>query len=142
MLVLSTALQQQLKDHGEEAYPNECCGFLVGRLQGSTKLVEDLWRVDNSREPEAARRRFLMSPQHVLEAEKRSAREKVDILGVYHSHPDHPAEPSQFDLEHAWPFYSYPIVSVQQGKAESLRSWLLAEDRSTFHEETIEEEIS
>jgi proteasome lid subunit RPN8/RPN11 len=126
-----------IRRHAARTYPFECCGFLVGRTEGGEKVVGALWPVENVREEEAQRRRYLIDPRSVLESEQRARREEVDILGVYHSHPDHPAEPSEFDREHAWPFFSYIIVEVRSGEPKSSRSWTLSEDRSRFLSEEI-----
>ena len=126
-----------IRAHGAESYPHECCGFLIGRSDGDHKQVAELWRVENAREEEAKRRRYLIAPEEVLGAEKRAREEGVEILGVYHSHPDHPAKPSETDREFAWPFFSYIIVEVQGGKPKETRSWLLTEDRTRFESEEI-----
>lgn len=122
---------------GEKAYPYECCGFLVGSLEEGVKIITAVWPADNERSGEDQRRRYLIEPRAVLEAERRAEREGVQILGIYHSHPDHPGEPSAFDLDHAWPFYAYIIVEVRQGVATKPLCWSLREDRSGFELEEI-----
>lgn len=123
----------RLRLHGEESYPHECCGALLGAEAGH---VVSALPLDNASERER-RRRFLVSPDAYRQAEAEADRTGRRLLGFYHSHPDHPAEPSAFDLEHAWPNLSYVIVSVLSGRAERARSWRLRPDRSRFDEEVL-----
>ena len=88
---------------------------------------------------EGPRRRFMVRPDDYRTAEKKASEVGADLLGFYHSHPDHPARPSQYDLDHAWPFFSYIIVSVREGQPELMTSWLLKDDRSAFDEEALTE---
>ena len=118
--------------HGRETYPHECCGALLGR-DGHVSATVPL---PNTTE-EGPRRRFLVRPTDYRDAESAASAEGLDLLGFYHSHPDHPARPSQYDLDHAWPSFSYVIVSVMSGEPVDLRSWKLKEDRSAFDEEPI-----
>lgn len=128
----------QIKKHAEEDYPYECCGIVLGKFgDGQTKLVNHLLPISNSREEEARHNRFLITSEDIMRSELYARKHKLDVLGFYHSHPDHPAVPSAFDLEHAWPSYSYLIVSVSKGKAEDLTSWELKNDRSAFQSEPI-----
>jgi proteasome lid subunit RPN8/RPN11 len=131
-LLLSEAALAAIRRHGREAYPNECCGALIGR---DGHVVES-FALPNTTD-EGPRRRFLVRPGDYRVAEARAAVTGQALLGFYHSHPDHPAEPSQYDLDHAWPFFSYVIVSVHRGEPGELRSWRLREDRSRFDEEPI-----
>lgn len=119
--------------HGRETYPNECCGALIGR---AGRVVETL-PLPNTTD-EGPRRRFLVRPSDYRAAEARAAESGYALLGFYHSHPDHPARPSQYDLDHAWPFFSYVILSVENGKPGEMRSWRLLDDRSMFEEEKID----
>ena len=91
----------------------------------------------NAIQEEGPRRRFLVRPSDYREAEKRASDAGGELLGFYHSHPDHPARPSQYDLDHAWPFFSYVIVSVREGVSEDMTSWRLREDRSAFDPEEL-----
>ena len=132
-LTLSPALVEAIHAHGRETYPNECCGALIGR---DSAVVETL-ALPNMTE-EGPRRRFLVRPDDYRAAEARAAETQQQLLGFYHSHPDHPARPSQYDLDHAWPFFSYVIVSVVKGEPADLTSWRLREDRSQFDQEAID----
>jgi proteasome lid subunit RPN8/RPN11 len=123
---------------GERAYPNECCGVLLGGIDDSGgKAVESLLPINNKGAPEEQYHRFAITSEDYLAAEKEARRQNRDILGFYHSHPDHPAVPSAFDKDNALPFYSYVIVSVENGKAGVIRSWELTADRGEFKEEEI-----
>jgi proteasome lid subunit RPN8/RPN11 len=93
--------------------------------------------ISNAREEEAKRNRFLIRPEELLRGEKYARENGFDVVGFYHSHPDDRAVPSQYDLEHAWPTYSYIVVSVEKGQAVDLRSWEMESDRSRFNEEGI-----
>ncbi|HUF48186.1 MAG TPA: pyridoxal-phosphate dependent enzyme [Vicinamibacterales bacterium] len=128
------ALADRIRAHGEASYPDECCGALLGR----PGLVEAIEPLDNGA-PEARRRRFLVTPGDYLRAERAAAAAGHDLVGFYHSHPDHPAAPSLFDRDHAWPNWSYVIVSVREGRAADMRSWRLRSDRTGFTGETIAE---
>lgn len=135
-LSISEPLLERIREQGRGAYPHECCGLLLGHANGSGKSVVDLRPVENARE-DSRHNRYLISPRDLLEAEKEARKLKLDVIGVYHSHPDHPARPSEFDREHAFPWYSYIIVSVAKGSAADLASWTLREDRSAFDPEEV-----
>jgi len=138
-LTMDPALLLAIHRHGEDAYPNEACGLLLGSVGpgGAGKRVVEMLPIRNGREPEAARNRYLITAQDMLRGEGAAADRGLDVIGVFHSHPDHPARPSEFDREHALPWYSYMITTVHNGTAVVSRSWLLAEDRSNFVEESI-----
>ncbi len=123
----------EIRGHGAATYPDECCGVLLGARDG---VVSDTWRLDNKTDLER-RRRFLIGPDDYRRAEARAAERGLEIVGFYHSHPDHPAEPSAFDLAHAWPNLSYAIVSIRGGVPREMRSWRLRADRSGYDEESI-----
>jgi proteasome lid subunit RPN8/RPN11 len=125
-----------IHDHAKEAYPEECAGVLVGMDTGEMKVVIDTWRAENTHEEERSRR-FLIEPLKIKEFEERATERDMDVLGFYHSHPDHPAEPSEYDREYAWPYYSYIIASVSAENVEEMRSWVLRDDRSGYDEEPI-----
>jgi proteasome lid subunit RPN8/RPN11 len=128
-VILDGAVAQAIRRHGEETYPHECCGALVGHDNRVTAVVA----LPNTTE-EGPRRRFLVRPSDYQQAERKAAELGSELLGFYHSHPDHPARPSQYDLDHAWPTFSYVIVSVAQGSAGDMTVWHLRDDRSTFDE--------
>jgi proteasome lid subunit RPN8/RPN11 len=123
-------------EHAKEAYPEECAGAIVGMDVGEMKIVVDVWRAENVHEDERSRR-FLIEPLKIKDFEERAAERDMDVLGFYHSHPDHPAEPSDYDREHAWPYYSYLIASVGDDGVKEMRSWVLRGDRSGYDEEQI-----
>ena len=135
-LKISEELLEGIREHGKKAYPNECCGVLLGRIEDSRKSAVELRAMENTRE-DSPRNRYLISSRELLEAEKAARARGLDIVGVYHSHPDHPARPSEFDREHAFPWYSYIIVSVHGGKPVDLASWTLRDDRSAFDAEDL-----
>ena len=122
----------QIRRQGEISYPQECCGLLLGTLINGTKVISETFPVSNAREEAAQYNRFLIPPGAVREAEQYARGKKLDILGFYHSHPNAEARPSPFDLEHAWPFYSYIIVSVKDRQAGDLTCWTMLDDRSQF----------
>jgi proteasome lid subunit RPN8/RPN11 len=132
-LALPADIRDAINRHGVNTYPHECCGALIGR----DGLVTEAFALPNTTE-EGPRRRFLVRPDDYREAERRASESGAELLGFYHSHPDHPARPSQYDLDHAWPFFSYVIVSVQAGVATDLTSWRLRDDRSAFDEEALQ----
>ena len=135
--------QAEIRRHGEAEYPHECCGLLIGRFdEGGRKVVTEIHPVSNAREEQARHNRSLILPEELMRGERHARELKLDVVGNYHSHPDHPAIPSSFDLEHAWPTWSYVIVSVKQGTAIDLLSWELEADRSRFNEEKIEDRLA
>jgi proteasome lid subunit RPN8/RPN11 len=126
----------RIQDHATEAYPEECAGALVGIDSGGVRVVVDVWQAENTHE-EGRSRRFLIEPLAVKRFEEQAEERDMGLLGFYHSHPDHPAEPSEYDREHAWPGYSYVIASVSGENVEDMRSWILKDDRSGYDEESI-----
>ena len=126
-LVLGTSVGAAIRRHGEETYPHECCGALVGLGDRASAVVA----LPNTTE-EGPRRRFLVRPSDYRLAEQRARELGGGLLGFYHSHPDHPARPSQFDLDHAWPTFAYVIVSVASAAAGDMTVWWLKDDRTTF----------
>lgn len=133
-LSISKELLDQIHAHGEAAYPEEGAGFLIG----TDGRVESILPLENSREDGARHNRFLITPEAYLHAELTADRLGLSLIGVFHSHPDHPNRPSEYDREWAQPFFSYIITTVNQGKAIESRSWRLLEDRSRFEEEIIQ----
>src|SRR6202007_1036672 len=124
---------------GVETYPHECCGALLGSDGEGSREVVDLLRLVN-RGGGSPAQRFWVSPRGVWLAEKTAREKHLELIGWYHSHPDAPARPSEFDREHAWPWYSYIIVSVQKGEPRDTTSWRLRDDRSGYDAEAIESE--
>ena len=139
-LVLGPGVDAAIRRHGEETYPHECCGALVGRDGRADAVVA----LPNTTE-EGPRRRFLVRPSDYRLAEQRAGELGGELLGFYHSHPDHPARPSQFDLDHAWPTFAYIIVAVagagegvaERATAGDMTVWYLQEDRSRFEEGSL-----
>jgi proteasome lid subunit RPN8/RPN11 len=152
-LKLTRQQLEAIRAHGTRDYPNECCGILLGRSSDEHKEVTEVVALRNLRhEPDRAqailpidspaieseRNRFLIDPKDQIWVEKDARERKLVVLGYYHSHPDHPARPSTYDCDHAWPWYSYVIISIQQGSAGELSSWVLRDDRSAFDSEPVE----
>lgn len=136
-LVLSTEHMDRMAAHCQRAYPFEGCGMILGHTANGRKVVVDVLPTGNAREAEARHNRYLIPPEEILQGELEAEERGLDVIGYFHSHPDHPAQPSEFDREQAWPWYSYLIFSVLNGKAKDRRSWQLREDRSGFEEETL-----
>jgi proteasome lid subunit RPN8/RPN11 len=161
---ISVAAVEAIEGHAREGYPFEICGFLVGLTTEAGRDIREAWPVRNAWEESAElraemlagieaaggtagtdrweaaseERRFLVSPQDTVRAMKRSRDAGMDLIGVYHTHPNHPAIPSDFDRDAAWPEWSYVIVSVREGQVADFRSWTLVEDGSRFEEELVE----
>jgi proteasome lid subunit RPN8/RPN11 len=131
-LSITAAVNDEIRRHGAETYPNECCGALYG----TGGAVTATFALPNTTE-EGPRRRFMVRPDDYRTAERKATELGAELLGFYHSHPDHPARPSQYDLDHAWPFFSYIIVSVREGTPEDMTSWRLRDDRSAFDPEEL-----
>ena len=127
-----------MRTHGQRDYPYECCGLLIGRfLKAGHKAVSEVYPISNPREDAAKRNRFLIRPEELLRGERHARTQNLDVVGFYHSHPDAPAVPSPYDREHAWPTYSYIVVSVIKGATQELRSWELQGHPTRFDEEEI-----
>jgi proteasome lid subunit RPN8/RPN11 len=137
-LAISKELLDQIHTHGEKAYPEEGAGFLIG----SDGKVEHILHLENAREDGARHNRFLITPEDYLQAELTAEKLGLSLIGVFHSHPDHPNRPSEYDREWAQPFFSYIITTINEGKAIESRSWRLLEDRSKFEEEEIKVYVS
>ncbi len=137
MIELRDSHLNEIREHGERDYPFECCGLLIGRFSDGKKTVAETYPISNAREEEAKRNRFLIRPEELLRGEKLARQKGLDVVGFYHSHPDDKARPSQYDLDHAWPTYSYIIASILQGQAVDVQSWEMTDDRSSFEPEVI-----
>jgi len=140
ILELPDPLARQIRQEGAAAYPNECCGIMFGRdvaIDGVTRrVVETLQPVPNEFEAGEQYHRFLITPQVMLKAE-RACTGGLAVLGFYHSHPDHPARPSEYDREHGWPYYSYVIVAIAKREPKLMTCWVLDEQTEQFKEQTI-----
>ena len=132
-VVVPARVDAAIRQHAAQAYPNECCGALFG----SACAITDVLRLPNLT-AEGPRNRFLVLPADYRAAEAYAAETGVELAGFYHSHPDHPARPSQYDLDHAWPFFVYLIVSVRKGEPADMTSWRLREDRSAFEADHLQ----
>lgn len=136
-ITLTPEQVRAIEAHGEETFPNECCGFMLGTSDTDDKTIVELMRAYNEFEEQEKYHRFLITPEAYMRGEKYARAKGLDIMGFYHSHPNAPARPSQYDLDHAWPWLSYVIVSIMDGKADAMTSWVMKEDRSAFTEETM-----
>jgi proteasome lid subunit RPN8/RPN11 len=136
-LRIGEELMRRIHAHGRETYPHECCGALLGREGESSRAVLDLLPLANRRD-DSPRNRFEVTADDVRLADKTAREKNLELIGWYHSHPDAPARPSEYDREHAWPWYSYIIVSVEKGEPRDTTSWRLRDDRSAYDSEAIE----
>jgi len=138
ILAISAQILDQIHAHGESTYPEEGVGLLLGKADGDYRVVTSALVLSNSREDNARHNRYLLTPQDMLRGEREADSLGLDVIGIFHSHPDHPNQPSEFDREWAIPWYSYVITSVQKGRAIESRSWRLVDDRELFEEESIQ----
>lgn len=138
ILQLSPALLEQIQQNGERSYPDEGAGLLLGRLEDKRRIVVEILSLKNIRVAPASRKRYALSPMDYAHAESEAEQRGLEVIGIFHSHPDHPDHPSEYDREWAMPWFSYLITSVHQGRATSSRSWQLSEDRSVFEMEALE----
>lgn len=137
MLTITDVVLRELEAHLAAAYPNEGAGLLLGTAAVGGKRVVAILPLANRWDGAEQYHRFLLTPEDMLRGEQEAARRGLDVIGIFHSHPDHPAEPSGFDREWALPWYSYIITTVEKGQATRSRSWLLKEDRSAYDEEPL-----
>ncbi|MDR3207161.1 MAG: M67 family metallopeptidase [Oscillospiraceae bacterium] len=138
MLRMTSSLAREIRAQGEAAYPNECCGALLGLWDPEgVREATGIFPIPNARESGEQYHRFVITPEDFLRAEKAARAEGLEVLGFYHSHPDHPAAPSDYDREHALPVYAYVITAVADGRAEAMTSWRLSPDRARFDPEDI-----
>ena len=136
MISLEPEILNEIRSHAENAYPEEGAGVLIGREQDGNRVVERILPFTNKFEVEHRHRRYMITPEDMINAEEFADEMGLEIIGIYHSHPDHPAQPSEFDHELALPWYSYIITSVNQKTAIESRSWRLTEERK-FREEKL-----
>jgi len=126
----------QIRKHGETTYPHECCGFLLGAREGETNILAEVYPAENERQ-ESRETRYLITPEQSKRADDYARSRGLGVIGYYHSHPDHPAAPSGYDLDHScWPGESYIIVAVEQGKSAALNSFTKP-DYTRFVQEEI-----
>lgn len=141
-LVITRALLDQIQREGAEAFPNECCGLMIGqdRLEGgmTKRIVQSLKAVPNVFDEEERYHRFSIDPKTLMQADREAGAQGKLVLGFYHSHPNAPARPSEYDRQHGWPFYSYLIVSVMDGKPSDTTSWQLEDSGEKFNPEPVE----
>ena len=138
MLKLTGGIEADIRRAGAEAYPNECCGILFGSEADGSHVVKALKPIGNARESTEQYHRFLITAEEMMEAELEARKLGLEIVGFYHSHPDHPARPSDYDRDHALPFYSYVILRVAEGRPELMTSWQLRLSREAFDSEELE----
>jgi proteasome lid subunit RPN8/RPN11 len=130
-VVVPAGILERMRRHGEETYPHECCGFMLGSAEDGLQRIVEIRSQANER-TESRENRFLITPDQFKAAESAARKAGLQLVGIYHSHPDSPARPSEYDRDHAWPWFSYIIVSVKGGKADEANAWQLKEDRSGF----------
>ncbi|HJW13993.1 MAG TPA: M67 family metallopeptidase [Thermoanaerobaculia bacterium] len=136
MITLDPKALEAIHEHGREAYPEECCGALLGTGGNGSARVARIARMENARRDER-RRRYVIEPLEYARVERQADAESLSVLGFYHSHPDHPAVPSEYDREHGFPFFHYIVLSVGAGVPGEAASWVLSEDRGAFEREEI-----
>lgn len=137
-VILNATLLREIARHGETTYPEECCGIVLGRETDGVRSIERLMPIDNQWDSVDRGERFLIDSRDVLRAEREGRQAGLDVLGFYHSHPDSPARPSEFDREHAWPWYTYLIISIEAGRAGPLNGWQLRDDRNGYEPASIQ----
>jgi proteasome lid subunit RPN8/RPN11 len=136
-LILSKEQLAQIARHSERSYPSEGCGILLGSMEDGRKVVADVLPTGNAGEENTQHNRYLIPPEELLQGELLAEKRGLEVIGYFHSHPNHAASPSETDREQAWPLYSYLITSVQDGKATETRSWQLQEGGTGFDQETL-----
>lgn len=134
---ISKDLYTQITAHLQAAYPNEGAGLLFGSANGDGKTVKAMQPFANQFESGEQYHRYLITAQDMLAGELEAERLGLDVVGIFHSHPDHPAQASEYDREYALPWYAYVIVSVQKGRAAYVQAWVLTDDRNKFNEEQV-----
>ena len=145
---LSRENRKRIEQHGAEAYPNECCGFLLGREENGRKVIYEVVPIPNAwqtsehnpyeiRPEDSTRNRSLVDPKDFLKIDREAREKGMEIISFYHSHPDHPARPSEFDRKYAFPFFIYVILAVERGIPRELTAWVLSNDWSRFLSEEV-----
>ena len=136
MITLEPKVLEAIREHGREAYPEECCGALLGTAGSGSARVARIARMENARRDER-RRRYVIEPLEYARVERQADTESLSVLGFYHSHPDQPAVPSEYDREHGFPFFHYVVLAVGAGVPGEAASYVLSEDRGAFEREVI-----
>ena len=136
-IVVPADILARMREHGEKTYPHECCGFMLGSAEDGLQKILEVRGQENER-TESRENRFVISPGQFRAAEKYARSAGLQLVGIYHSHPDSPARPSEYDRDHAWPWFSYLIVSVKGGRADDAYAWQLRDDRSGFEPLALE----
>ena len=136
MINILNNVRKQMFFHAESAYPEECCGFLLGAEVDGFRKITDLVQVPNA-EGTGRDHRFLITPEYYRKAEILAKEQGVKLLGFYHSHPDHKALPSQYDVEQGLPWFVSIIVAVTGGTASHMTAWVLNENRLRFDQQTM-----
>ncbi len=137
-LILDQKTISEIQRNGEEAYPDEGAGLIFGKDVSGNRTAIEIYPLKNSKNEDSRHNRYLITAKDMLLGETEAEKKGLDVIGIFHSHPDHPAKPSQFDLDWALPWYSYIISSIENGEATISRSWQLKDDRTKFIEEIIE----
>lgn len=138
-LMLPPLAAEAIRRNAEAAYPEEAAGLLLGRIEdGDLRRVARVLPLANEWQAGDRHHRYRLEPLQLMAAEDEADRDGMAIVGIFHSHPDHPAQPSPFDLDQALPFYSYLITRVDSGAAIESRAWRLTDDRGRFDEEPVE----
>jgi proteasome lid subunit RPN8/RPN11 len=127
----------QIRQIAVQTYPHECCGVMAGLIENGTRMVTEVIPAENQRTDSPANR-YLITADFLFQVERRLRANGQSVIGFFHSHPDVAARPSSYDLEHAWPWYSYLIVSVREGQVDEVHNWRLKDDRSSFDPEEVE----
>jgi proteasome lid subunit RPN8/RPN11 len=139
-IILSAAIASQIESEGVAAYPNECCGILIGTDRPKTgRVIERIIPMKNTFDPVEQYHRFTIDPLALARADEDAAREGKAVVGFYHSHPDHPARPSEYDRTHVppWSFYSHIIVAIEKAKPAAMTCWVMNEATEQFDEQQI-----
>lgn len=136
-MIIAGEAWREIRSVLERAYPHEGCGFLVGHVDGDVRVLRQVSAHNRRESDAAAARRYLIDPGQFLATTRAVAREGLDVVGIYHSHPDVLPDPSAYDREHAWPWFHYLIVSVVGGTSAGVRAWQLADDRHGFVERPV-----
>ena len=136
-LRLAPSQAEQIRREGAAAYPNECCGIIYGHDRGAERVVSRLEPVANVFDEQERYHRFSISGEQLMRAERTAGDRGELVLGFYHSHPDHPARPSEYDRTHAWPFYSYVIVAIAKGAPADMTSWQLNDQTELFDPQAV-----